>query len=647
MTSVQSGPASRNRTESLALWAILAVGFTLRAYHLETPSMWWDEILVPLTARFPVPYILQYSLTQECHPPFFYLLTKQIMAMGHSDFALRAFPFCLGVLAPWLAYRVGKRLLDPVTGLFAAALAAATPLFVFISREARPYTAFLVLFLLSLPPLLDVLTGRRRRLPLLAALNAGMFLAHYMTVLVVACQTLLAVLFRLRRNGLTRWRDVIALGAAGGLSMLPVLPFFIGGVLSRPDMAGASVSMAATFHEFSHNIMRGVNILAAGPIFHGYQTQDATALLGLAATLALAGLGGVTLYRENRNLFLVCLVFTVFPILLLTAIRQEFSRPWYVLFVPAVFLYPVAAGLARLVRSERAASLAPATAVVLCLGLAASVWVRQGDNFYRPDSYPDPYKSVALALPEAKKPGGQTVFSNQDAYNAINWYVDRFRLVNPLAGPPLSPSDAVATVEFLSLGDFGVLAKNEAGFLDRFGSPTAVYPVSRAKVYRFDVARAPVTMADRLPQTFRFDASPLGFYRTVHACSGVTLYPQYETSVIAARNDAPGFVEYAFAPVEGLNPGRIVLFARTINFGEQNRIACRYRFDDEPWSEGFVSLGPDSTVLRRMILMPPPGFRRLLVRIEIVCARKTPRYPGGNLDSARFVDLTARFDAGE
>lgn len=621
--------------------AILAVGLGLRLYRLETPSLWWDEILVPLVARFPVPYILKYSLTQECHPPAFYLLTKLVLAAGSSDFALRLLPVCLGGCALYLAYRTGRELFDAGTGLFAAALFAVAPLFLFVSRECRPYTAFLVLFLLSLPPLTRFLrTGETRRLPLLAVLTAGMFLSHYMTVLVVACQVALAVLFRLRRGSALTWGKVAALGAAGAVAMLPVLPFFIGGVLSRPDMAGASASMAATLAEFTRNVVRGVNVLAAGPIFHSFQTQDRTALIGLAGTVAFALVGAVTLWREKRDALLVCLVFTVLPILLLAGLRQEFSRPWYVLFVPAALLYLTAAGLSRAVPPR----LVPTAAVALCLGLAVLVGLRQGENFYRSDAYPDPYKDIARNLPGVLPAGGQAVFSDQGLYNAVNWYVDRFRGENPLAGAAISPRDDRLAAVFVSLGSFGNQAGDEAGFLAKWGRPAAVTAISRARAYRFDVPRTPVTTVDRLPLVARFDAAPPGFFRTVHAAAGVTLLPRYETSVIPARNDVPGFVEYAFATVPDLPPGRIVLFARTINIGQDNRLACRYRFDDGPWLQGFASLGPDPVVLRRLVLAPPPRFQRLEVRFEMTCAEKTPLYPGGNLESLRFVELTARFE---
>lgn len=36
----------------VVLAVILTAGACLRFYHLETPSLWWDEILVPPRCRY-------------------------------------------------------------------------------------------------------------------------------------------------------------------------------------------------------------------------------------------------------------------------------------------------------------------------------------------------------------------------------------------------------------------------------------------------------------------------------------------------------------------------------------------------------------------------------------------------------------------
>ena len=76
-------------TWGLCLAVILAMAAGLRLYHLETPSQWWDEIIVPLTARFPIAYILDFSRHCEMHPPLYHLFIKLVEGAGLSDFALR------------------------------------------------------------------------------------------------------------------------------------------------------------------------------------------------------------------------------------------------------------------------------------------------------------------------------------------------------------------------------------------------------------------------------------------------------------------------------------------------------------------------------------------------------------------------------
>jgi len=61
-----------------ALAVILIVGAFLRFYHLETPSMWPDEMLVALMGSFPVQYITRWAIALEVHPPTYHYLIKLI-----------------------------------------------------------------------------------------------------------------------------------------------------------------------------------------------------------------------------------------------------------------------------------------------------------------------------------------------------------------------------------------------------------------------------------------------------------------------------------------------------------------------------------------------------------------------------------------
>ena len=110
----------------MALAGLVAVAVFLRLYHLETPSMWWDEIIVPLTARYPLAYILDFSRHCEMHPPLYHLCIKAVEWAGLSDFTLRLPSVLCGLAAVYAVWRLFGRLYNRSVGLVAAAFLAGT-----------------------------------------------------------------------------------------------------------------------------------------------------------------------------------------------------------------------------------------------------------------------------------------------------------------------------------------------------------------------------------------------------------------------------------------------------------------------------------------------------------------------------------------
>jgi len=108
----------------LALAGLLAMAAFLRLYHLETPSMWWDEIIVPLTARFPLAYILDFSRHCEMHPPLYHFFVKLVEIVGLSDASLRLPSAACGIALVYAAWRGLGRLYGRGVGLVAAAFLA-------------------------------------------------------------------------------------------------------------------------------------------------------------------------------------------------------------------------------------------------------------------------------------------------------------------------------------------------------------------------------------------------------------------------------------------------------------------------------------------------------------------------------------------
>ena len=120
MTSFSNASGALPLHECRGRWflaAILLTATTVRFWNLDTPSQWLDEILVSMAARYPVETIIRRSLSQDFHPPFFYLLTKLALLGGASDMALRLPHALFGVAGVWTAWRLGREMVSEGAGL--------------------------------------------------------------------------------------------------------------------------------------------------------------------------------------------------------------------------------------------------------------------------------------------------------------------------------------------------------------------------------------------------------------------------------------------------------------------------------------------------------------------------------------------------
>lgn len=241
-------------TTRIALCCILGIAAWLRLYHLDVPSLWWDEVLVPMTARLPCERIVERALSLDIHPPLFSLLIKAVLTVSRADWALRLLPALAGVAGVALLYRVGRECLSRNAGLFAAVLLAVNPLHLLLSRQVRPYTLVFDLALLSLWAFMALVRGAGWRAMLgICLANLALALRHFTALLLLGAEgAMLLALAGLRRSR----RDVanlvfFTLGAAAGAA----LPFLLGAMsanLSPPNGPQSLAAMTA-LPSFSRN----------------------------------------------------------------------------------------------------------------------------------------------------------------------------------------------------------------------------------------------------------------------------------------------------------------------------------------------------------------------------------------------------------
>lgn len=612
-----------------ALAVILMAGACLRFYHLDTPSLWWDEMLVPLTSSHSLAYILDFCRSAEMHPPLFYLISKAALSFGGSDFALRLLPALLGTASIYLLYRVVRAFTDDDTALMAAAILSVSGLHVLLSREIRPYALQIVLLLFAWKLVVDLVRhGRWRDLAMLCGLDAVLFWLHYFTFHMVFAQGAALLVFAVfQRGGAWNIRRLAVFCAVIAALAAPVFFLFF-----VPSSGSRSIFSDTQYTRW--DVLELMRTYLGQVLFFYF---DATWIRGVAAVLAVIGFGVLALRRPR--LAVVSLMLLALPLLNVLALgKAAYFSPWHVAYAAPFMAFFMACALAPLPGARL-------WAVGLAVAGAVFVLSTQHARFYEVDSYRHNvfvtlFKPVARELVALLPAGGVSASSNPGFANGVNWYLDQYSVPNPLREQALGPDSGTTEIRFLSaFHDFGVLARDEEAFLAYMGRPSRVEKAVNASVYTFPLERRPVTDLDALPFRTSLGGDFKNFYTRVHSLKNVTFCPMPGIGVTATDNDRPGKMEFVLENSAGEGAMRFFVTLQYLNIGRENQMGLYYRFDDEPPVPLAGSLGPDDNRQVQAVLQRDKPFKKLIFLVELHCRGLTAQYHGGNLETLAFQGL--------
>lgn len=170
----------------MALAAVLASAF------LSTKSFWLDEAVSVRDASFErLPSV---AFADGGNFAVYYLLLHGWLRLGSSDGFVRALSVIAAVLAIPCVYLVGRRLFDARVGIFAAFLLATNAFFISYAQEARGYTLFVLLSLLSTLFFLDVVERRALQPAVLYVVASTLMVYdHFFGVFVLAAHVVSAL----------------------------------------------------------------------------------------------------------------------------------------------------------------------------------------------------------------------------------------------------------------------------------------------------------------------------------------------------------------------------------------------------------------------------------------------------------------------
>jgi len=365
-------------------WAIAAVvlaGALVRFATLDVQSMWLDEAVTHSLVTRSFGAMLRALPHSESTPPLYYVIEwVWARAFGSGAVALRSLSALFGsatiVVLAAIAGRFGGRR----AALAAAALAAANPLLIWYSQEARAYA---LLVLLCAATVWFLVRGEWRGWAVVAALALA---THYFAVFVVIPEALWLAWRHARRarEAALSIAFVVLVGAA----LLPLAVVQASGNRARYiSSSGLGGRVGAVFKQF----------------LIGYATPHATALT-LVAVLAAAGIALGLRGADRAQAALAAIALGVPLALAPLGVDYVITRNLIAAMVPLVVLAAVAASRTRA---------GPILVAVLCAaGVVAFVGVET-----TPADQRDDWRGVAAAIgPPSTRP--------------------RYIVVNPSDGPP-------------------------------------------------------------------------------------------------------------------------------------------------------------------------------------------------------------------
>lgn len=506
-------PTRRIRATQLALLAILLLAFVLRVHHLGAQSLWYDEAVTAQVAQQGLAELTRWT-ADDIQPPLYYaLMAGWTRLAGVSEWALRFPSLFFGVAAVALACALGRRLFGPPAGLIAALLAAAQPLWLYYSQEARMYTLLTALGMAAGYALLRIVANgsgatvsqnsrdsqfgyTKQRLIWWTAFTLtaiALLYTHYFAVFLLLAYGLFFVFFLTalltkRSPGAKRLAfEGLCASLIIGLAYLPWLPNLLRRFGQDASYWAGALKLNEALRHLAISFSSGETVLEAQAIPLAWITAGLAALC-LAALLWTAA--SAQLDRQPLGmptpwwaiLFVVLYLAAPVVCILALAYRTPKFNPRYLMLASPAFVLLLAGGLALPFHrpARRAASRGvsrllalAALAVLLAISLyAARNW------FTDPAFTKDDWRGAVANIRSQLQPDEAVILVSGHAYPAWRYYAPD---IEPVRLPEIETLDVTAVLDLSVAGQLNTALAGKRGawllgWQEEVVDPTGVVP---------------------------------------------------------------------------------------------------------------------------------------------------------------------------
>jgi len=367
VSRTQRSLAPRFSLSAHLTFVICYLSFALRLFSLDAQPIWWDEAISIHLAR-STPAEIVANRAGNLHSPLYFVILKGWVALvGDSAFGVRFFSVWFSILLIPALYAFGRRWLSRRAGLFAAGLAALSPLYLVYAQEARVYAMLPLVYLALLAVARRLISSPTYRLWFLLTVVEALALGlHYISIFAIA-YLLVALFVRLRGRA-----NRLCLLTSQGLALLLFLPWLLV-VLGHADALTARLGMSnwraepATLAHFVRLLwtfqLTGLAGLISDPLAVWLTAAAAAAMMAALALLLVSPAS----CRSTVSLLLEWLV-PLSSVFVVWRIRP-LSHPRYVVMFTTALLLLCASGIDLLLRRSR---LAKGAAAFLAASLVAT-----------------------------------------------------------------------------------------------------------------------------------------------------------------------------------------------------------------------------------------------------------------------------------
>jgi mannosyltransferase len=419
------------RLRTLALILVLLLAFALRLYHLDFQSLEGDEGISLQRSSQPFEQMIE-RMPVEHVPGYFVLLFGWLRVAGESDFALRYLSVLPSVAAVALIYRWAASMGRPLIGMIAALLLATNSFQIWYAQQARMYSWLLMSSLFSFWALWRMVDGKARDKrwtvdAIYILSTATTVYLHYFGFLIPVAQTIFMAIWSLVEGS---WRTTRRWLIDGVIIFLLFLPW-LGKAITFLGFQGWREPLDPWQVPWLMHSAYSVGF----PMPQPWQTWLPWLYLGLAV------LGLVVWWRQHRSAWMLLVVATFVPALLIfiAVLRNPDFHERYSMFLAAPWLLLIAGGIGALLPSSQRdrqripVGLGASLLSLLVIVLVAANGLALNRLYFDTSLHKADYRGAAYRIHSNEKPGDAVLVDGPNPDLVFNhYYQDEYRGLAPV-----------------------------------------------------------------------------------------------------------------------------------------------------------------------------------------------------------------------